>query len=50
MRFFNLFSLEMSHKMTKSRRIRCAGHEVCMGEMENAYIILVGRPEGKSPP
>jgi hypothetical protein len=28
---------------------RWVGHVVCMGEMRNAYKILVGKPEGKRP-
>jgi hypothetical protein len=33
--------------MIKSRRMRWAGHVARMGEMRNAYRILVGNPEGK---
>jgi len=33
----------------KSRRMRWAGHVARMGEMRNAYSILVGKPEGKRP-
>jgi hypothetical protein len=33
----------------KSRRIRWAGHVVCMGEMRNSYEISSGKPEEKSP-
>jgi hypothetical protein len=33
--------------MIKSRRMRWVGHVACMGEMRNAYEILVGKPEGK---
>jgi hypothetical protein len=33
--------------MTKSRRMRWAGHVARMGETRNAYRILVGKPEGK---
>jgi hypothetical protein len=33
----------------KSRRMRWAGHVERMGEMRNAYSILVGKPEGKRP-
>jgi hypothetical protein len=29
--------------------MRWAGYVACMGEMKNAYIILVGKPEGKRP-
>jgi len=33
----------------KSRRIRWAGHTAGMGEMRNAYNLLVIKPEGKRP-
>jgi hypothetical protein len=33
--------------MKKSRKIRWAGYVACMGEMRNAYRILVRKPEGK---
>jgi hypothetical protein len=36
-------------RMTKSRRMRWAGHVARMGETRNAYRILVGKPEGKRP-
>jgi hypothetical protein len=29
--------------------MRWAGHVALMGEMRNAYKILVGKPEGKRP-
>jgi hypothetical protein len=32
-----------------SRRIRWAVHVASMGEMRNAYKIVVGRPERKRP-
>jgi hypothetical protein len=35
--------------MTGSRRMRWAGHVSQIGEKRNAYRILVGKPEGKSP-
>jgi hypothetical protein len=35
--------------MTKSRDMRWAGHVASMGEMRNAYKILVEKPEGKKP-
>jgi hypothetical protein len=31
----------------KSRKVKLAGHVARMGEKENAYRILVGKPEGK---
>jgi hypothetical protein len=36
-------------KVIKSRMIQWAGHLVCMGEMRNAYNILVGNPESNRP-
>jgi hypothetical protein len=36
-------------RIIKSRRMRCAGHVARMGEKRNAYILLVGKPEGKRP-
>jgi len=33
----------------KSRRVRWAGHEACMGERRDIYRVLVGKPEGKRP-
>jgi hypothetical protein len=36
-------------RMIRSRRMRWAGHAARMGEKGNAYRILVGKPEGKSP-
>ena len=35
--------------MIKSRRVRWAGHVVCMGERRGIYRVLVGKPEGKRP-
>jgi hypothetical protein len=35
--------------MIRSRRMRLAGHVTQMGEKMNAYKILVGNPEGKTP-
>jgi hypothetical protein len=36
--------------MIKSRRMRWAGHVARMGEKRSAYIIFMGKPEGKRPP
>jgi hypothetical protein len=36
-------------RITKSRRMRWAGHVARMGEKRNAYRLLVGTPEGKRP-
>jgi hypothetical protein len=35
--------------MIKSKRMRWAGHVAHMWENDNAYRILVGKPEGKRP-
>jgi hypothetical protein len=32
-----------------SRKVRCAGHVTRIGEMRNAYKILVEIPKGKTP-
>jgi hypothetical protein len=45
----NLYSSPNIIRMNKSRRMRWAGHVAQMGEMGNAYRILVGKPEGKRP-
>jgi hypothetical protein len=36
-------------QVIKLRRIRLVGHVAQMGEVRNAYSILVGKPEGKRP-
>jgi hypothetical protein len=36
-------------RVIKSRRMRWAGHVACVGEVRNAYSILVGKPEGRRP-
>jgi hypothetical protein len=36
-------------RIIKSRRMRWAGHIARMEENRNAYRLLVGKPEGKSP-
>jgi hypothetical protein len=45
----NLYSPPNIIRMIKSRRMRWAGHVARMGKKRNAYRILVGNPEGKSP-
>jgi hypothetical protein len=32
----------------ESRRMMWVGHVACMGEGRGAYMILVGRPEGRN--
>jgi hypothetical protein len=36
-------------RMIKSRRMRWAGHVARTGAKSNAYMILLGKPEGKRP-
>jgi hypothetical protein len=45
----SLYSSISIIRMSKSRRMRWAGHAARMGKMRNAYMILVGKPEGKRP-
>jgi hypothetical protein len=45
----NLYCSPSIIRMSKSRRMRWAGHVARMGEKRNAYRILVGNPEGKRP-
>jgi hypothetical protein len=43
----NLYASPNITRVIKSRKMRWVGHVTCMGEMRNAYIILVRKPEGK---
>jgi hypothetical protein len=45
----NLYSSPSIIRMTKSRRTKWAGHVAKMGEKNNAYRIMVGKPKGKTP-
>jgi len=45
----DLYSSPNIVQVTKSRRMRWAGHVVCMGEREGVYRALVGKPEGNRP-
>jgi hypothetical protein len=45
----SLYSSSNIVKVIKSRRMRWAGQAARMGEGRDAYRVLVGRPEGKSP-
>jgi hypothetical protein len=46
----NLYSSPDIIRQVKSTRIRWAGHVARMGEERIVYKVLVGKPEGKSPP
>jgi len=36
-------------RVTKSRRMKWAGHVVRMGEERGVYRVLVGKPDGRRP-
>jgi hypothetical protein len=44
----DLYSSPSVIRIIKSRRMRWAGHVALMGEMRNAYRLLVGKAEGKN--
>jgi hypothetical protein len=44
---YDLYSSSCIIRMIKSKRMRLAGHVARMGE--EAYRLLVGKPEGKRP-
>ena len=45
----NLYSSPNIVQVIKSRRMRWAGHVVCMGEGRGVYRVLMGKPEGRRP-
>ena len=45
----DLYSSPNIVRVIKSRRMRWAGHVVCMGEERVVYRVLVGKPEGRRP-
>jgi hypothetical protein len=45
----DLYSSPNIIRLSKSRRIRKAGHVASMGEKRGEYRVLVGKPEGKKP-
>jgi hypothetical protein len=45
----DLYSSPSIVKVINARRMRWAGHVARMGEVRNAYTILVGKPEGRRP-
>jgi hypothetical protein len=44
----DLYSSPSIIRITKSKRMRLAGHVARMGEKRNAYRLFVGKPEGKN--
>jgi hypothetical protein len=45
----NLYISSNIIRVIKSWRMRLAGHVARMGEIKNAYRIVIGKPEGKRP-
>jgi hypothetical protein len=45
----NLYGSSYIVRMVKLRRMEWEGHVARMGEVRNAYKILVGKPEGTRP-
>jgi hypothetical protein len=45
----NSYSSPIIIRMLNSRRMEYAGKVARMGEKRSAYILLVGKPEGKRP-
>jgi hypothetical protein len=46
---YNLYSSPNIVRMIKSRMMRWVGHVAWMGQMKNAYKVLVGKLERKRP-
>jgi hypothetical protein len=44
-----LYSSPSIIRVIKARMMRWAGHVALMGEVRDAYNILIGRPEGRRP-
>jgi hypothetical protein len=44
-----LYSSSSIIRVIKARRMRWAGYVARMGEVRDAYNILIGRPEGRKP-
>jgi hypothetical protein len=45
----DLYSSPSIIRKMKARKMRWAGHVARMGEKINAYMLLVGKPEGRRP-
>jgi hypothetical protein len=46
-KFDDLYSSPNIIRVIKLRRLRWTGHVACMGDMRSAYVIVIGRPEGR---
>ena len=44
-----MYSSPNTIRVIKSRRMRWVAHVACMRERRGAYMVLVGKPEGKRP-
>ena len=47
LRGFMIYTHKRSFRMINWRRVRCTGHVVHVGEIRNAFRILVVKPGGK---
>jgi hypothetical protein len=45
----HLYSSPSIIRIIKTSRMRCAGNVARMGEKRNAYMLLVGKAEGRGP-
>jgi hypothetical protein len=45
----DLYSSSRIIRIIKTRKMRWEGHVARMGEKRNAYRLLVGKPEGRTP-
>jgi len=45
----DLYSSPNTVRVTKSKRVRWAGHVARMGKERGMYRVLVGKPEGRRP-
>jgi hypothetical protein len=45
----DLYASPSSIRIMKARRMRWVEHVARMGEERNAYMLLVGKPEGRRP-
>jgi hypothetical protein len=47
--YHNLYASPDNTRLVKSGMMTRAGHVACIGQMRNAYKVLVGKPESKRP-
>jgi hypothetical protein len=46
---YGLYASSNIIRAIKSRRMRLVGHVACLGEIRDAYRVMLGRSEGKRP-